>query len=966
MNDFNMSFEVQTLSPEEQCRRFVELVNPDGPRCFRILSPKSSGEKGLAFNEVFAPRQWQINQNGSTVYDSLNAWNERGRAVYMTVNKVDKGFAKDNGWKGVSNDNITAVNALFLDFDNPEAISLDDIKSMEVVPSIVVETSPGKFHCYWLLKSNDEIATGEFKQVQTALQAKFNALKPDKKVKDLPRIMRVPGFIHSPKLNANDGRFMSRLVWANDTRYSSEEILDFIGDAINEPDTSATKELSESADDDFDAALKYQGESGEKLLDNIESATRFLIEEAGYCATNDTFEELAAVFSHFQGTSNEAESEELFEKLCASAPGYTGHDELDRMKSFAQSYSGAKITEKSLFKRATNAGWINPEKNHSPGFKIKEDGVYEVIKKGEDVLEVWVSDVCTVLAWTRSNANTNAGFVLRYTPIWGGQVDKAYPRAMLHNSRELAEQLDHDGLRIQPGKHLSVARYISNFKTDRLAYCVSNTGWCNECFVLPEKTLTPETSDTLVVFQASASLVNVKQSGTIDSWREDLSALCRGNPVLMFSVSCAFAGPLLEPLNMDGGGIHLVGPSSKGKSTALRMAASVYGEPIPGGFWQSWRQTDNSLESVLQQHSGLFLPLDDMKQVASGNALAQAIMMAGNNQGKGRANRNGDSRSPKTFRTLILSTGEKTPQNILAAERVQADAGVEVRMPSIDVVSDKGMIQNLHHTSNQRELVDEINTRAKSQYGAVGLEWLTRLVNERDDSVAKVKVFINEFHEKAKKAFGDIGSQQQRVLERFALVAAAGELASDYGLTGWDCGEATEAVLQLSGLYLEQRGKTEDSERVKILKKLRENLSAKSSKFPSPYRSPYSSGEWVADRVNDKLGYKMPKVEPAWVKIADTDFAEDEKHDWEDEQNGLLYLIPTQGQLVQLVDGDFDVRQITDALESVEALSITFEKRKGMPVKNRMKKIVPTKYRQFDGATRFYVIDRAKLGDDSE
>lgn len=964
MNTINFTNELENLCPQQQFCRFAELVNPEGPLCFRLLSPKFAVQRGKPMSRSFSPKQRSVLEK--SVYEAINSLNERGRSVYMTINKVDGTFVKENRWKAVPSGHITGVNALFLDFDQPEAVSLADIEAMEVLPSVVVETSPGKFHCYWLLKSNDEIETGEFKQMQTALQTKFKALEPDVVINDLPRIMRVPGFIHSPELNNNEGKFVSRLVWANDTRYTRQEMLDFIGDAINKPDIGANRVLPESTDDDFDAALKYEGEKGEKLLEVIESAARFLIEEAGYCATNDTFQEMAAVFSHFQGTSNEAESEARFEDLCASAPGYTGNDELERMKSFAHGYSGRKITEGSLFKRATDAGWINPEKNHSPGFKIKEDGVYEVIKKGEDVLEVWVSDVCTVLAWTRSNANTNAGFVLRYTPIWGGQVDKAYPRAMLHNSRELAEQLDHDGLRIQPGKHLSVARYISNFKTERLAYCVSNTGWCNECFVLPEKTLTPETSDTLVVFQASASLVNVKQSGTLDSWREDLSALCRGNPVLMFSVSCAFAGPLLEPLNMDGGGIHLVGPSSKGKSTALRLAASVYGEPTPGGFWQSWRQTDNSLESIFQQYSGLFLPLDDMKQVASGNALAQAIMMAGNNQGKGRANRNGDSRSPKTFRTLILSTGEKTPQNILAAERVQADAGVEVRMPSIDVVSDTGMIQNLHHTSNQRELVDEINTRAKSQFGVVGLEWLTRLVNERDDSVAKVKAFINEFHEKAKKAFGDIGSQQQRVLERFALVAAAGELASNYGLTGWDSGEAIEAAIELSGLYLEQRGKTEDSERVKILRKLRESLSVKSSKFPSPYRLRYSSSEWAADRVNDKLGYKMPKVEPDWLKSPGGDFKDEDQREPGEISTDMLFLLPTDGQLERLVDNDFRARDILDVLEKLGALQMNYENRKGKKIRNRRKKVRETDYRKFDGATRFYVIDRSKLGDDSE
>ena len=56
--------------------------------------------------------------------------------------------------------------------------------------SLMVETSPGKFHCYWFTHGMD---LGRF----TPLQKEFAAvLGSDPSINDLPRIMRVPGFVH--------------------------------------------------------------------------------------------------------------------------------------------------------------------------------------------------------------------------------------------------------------------------------------------------------------------------------------------------------------------------------------------------------------------------------------------------------------------------------------------------------------------------------------------------------------------------------------------------------------------------------------------------------------------------------------------------------------------------------------------------------------------------------------------------
>lgn len=976
MNTNNIANELKNLSPQKQFRRFAELVNPEGPLCFRLLSPKSAVQRGKPRSRSFSPKQRSVLEEA--VYEALNSLNERGRSVYMTINKVDGSFVRENRWKAVPTAHITGVNALFLDFDTPEAVSLAEIEAMEVPPSVVVETSIGKFHCYWLLKSSDEIATGEFKQVQNALQRKFKALKPDVVVNDLPRIMRVPGFIHSPELNNNEGKFVSRLVWANDLRFTRQEMLDFIGDAINEPDTPVTADLSEPTDDDFDAALKYEGEKGEKLLGVIESAARFLIEEAGYCATNDTFQEMAAVFSHFQGTSNEAESEGMFEELCASAPGYTGSDELERMKSFAYGYSGRKVTEGSLFKRATDEGWINPAKVYSSGFYIKDDGVYRLARENDETDKklTKISSTCIIKAWTECRQNGKGGFVLNFRTLRGKLITKVYDRSLLHEPRDLVKRLEDDGLFITPGERGEVAKYLGGFRTDKTAYTTSQTGWCGESFVLPNKTLKPDAVSEEVIFSSNEEPVPVSTSGTLTEWKETVGTACSGNPVLTFSASVAFAAPMLDLMGHDGGGFHLYGSSSKGKSTALQVAASVYGKPdggvtIPGGaYLQTWRQTDNSVENSLARYNSLMLPLDDMRQVRNAQALIDTILMIGNNQGKGRANKNGDAQSKRTFRTLVLSTGEKTTQAMIEAEGKPFDAGTEVRLPNIDIVFENGVVHDAGlFDGDTKALIEHVKSSTSRFYGVVGLEWLNVLVAHRQEITQKAAAIISRFRDRITESYGVLGSQQQRVIERFALCAAAGTLATEHGLTGWAEDEGFEAAVFMAERYFEERGTKEDTETQRIMRRLYSGLTGNNKRFPFPYSAELLPAAYMSqENVHEQLGYRLPKNEKEFLAHLNSTECDDP---WDGEPDieqlrdlSVLYLVKDQKGLASLVGVEHSPSQVIKALKASGCLVEQYETRGGKTRSVNKKKFASTSAKNFGAKQRsFYVIDLSKLDD---
>ena len=57
-------------------------------------------------------------------------------------------------------------------------------------PDWVVRSSPGRWHAYWRVI---DCPLDQFSLIQSALAVKFGG---DPSVKDLPRVMRLPGFVH--------------------------------------------------------------------------------------------------------------------------------------------------------------------------------------------------------------------------------------------------------------------------------------------------------------------------------------------------------------------------------------------------------------------------------------------------------------------------------------------------------------------------------------------------------------------------------------------------------------------------------------------------------------------------------------------------------------------------------------------------------------------------------------------------
>ncbi|HVV69579.1 MAG TPA: DUF927 domain-containing protein [Gammaproteobacteria bacterium] len=457
-----------------------------------------------------------------------------------------------------------------------------------------------------------------------------------------------------------------------------------------------------------------------------------------------------------------------------------------------------------------------PNEDRSAFFTVNTKGVFYWAEEEPR----WICSSMKIKALARDKLSENWGRLLEFADADGRVHTWAMPMEMLKGGgEELRGELLRLGLEIATGikaRNL-LFEYIVTSKPEARACCVKRTGWHPPVFVFPHRTI-GETTE-MVIYQSENPTQDYQQSGSLEEWQRTIASLCAGNSRLVLAVSCAFAAMLLYPAGAESGGINLVGESSSGKTTALRVAASIYGAP---DYMHRWRATTNGLEALAALRSDTLLVLDELAQVDAKEAGEIAYMLA-NGNGKARAARSGLARSRAEWRMLFLSAGEIGLAQHLEEAGKKAKAGQEVRLVDIPANANKGLgiFENLHDQSSAADFSRELLEATTKYYGIAAQVFLETLTAIPDIATltTTIKKLCRQFM--ADNLPPKASGQVHRVCERFALIAAAGELASSYGITGWYEGEASRAAKQCFCDWINYRGGVENQEHTQVLSQVR-------------------------------------------------------------------------------------------------------------------------------------------------
>ena len=513
-------------------------------------------------------------------------------------------------------------------------------------------------------------------------------------------------------------------------------------------------------------------------------------------------------------------------------------------------------------------------------------GVYycyvKMSKKGEieGVIDQWFCSPLHIEAITFDGQNNNFGRLLRFKPTVGKWREWAMPMELLAgDGAQLRGELLAMGVELDPYKaRQQLPHYLQSEHPKRRIHCALQVGWCGDSFVLPDAVIGPKSAG--VIFQSGErGHEEHTQAGTLAGWRDGIAAKAVGNPLLMLAVSASFAGPLLQRCNSEGGGFHVVGDSSTGKTTLIEAACATWGGP---GFKRSWRATANGMEGAAAMFNDCLLALDEISE-CDPKEVGAIVYALGNGRGKQRASRSGNARGVTRWRCFVISSGERTIATTMQEGGHRAKAGQSMRLLDIPAAQTYGAWDALHGATSPAAFSDAIKRAAAQHHGQAGRAFLEKLTFDASDLCAMLEEV------KAAPMFATDGTegQDKRAAARFALIGLAGELATDYGVTGWPVGAAGEAAAHGFKLWQSMRGKGND-ERRQILQRV------------SGFIERHGDGRFSdADTTND-------------VQIRDR------AGWWRDTNGGREYLFTTDG--MREATKGIDFKRALDVLQEAKAL----------------------------------------------
>lgn len=447
-------------------------------------------------------------------------------------------------------------------------------------------------------------------------------------------------------------------------------------------------------------------------------------------------------------------------------------------------------------------------------FLKRGSSLYHVAGQGETKTEVLLASDFYVLGYGRDKAGLGWGILIIFKDFDGNHKIELIRRKDLVGDRNpFFETLADAAFNFDFDKKRFFRSALLSIETDARVTLVSKPGWIEigGDYMLGGEVITAplEAGKPKERYHRVTPPGDITKAGSLQGWREQVSIPCQGNSRFVLAICAAFAGALLRLFGSDSFAVNFRGETSSGKSTALFVALSV-------GGWnhRTWRATGNALEGVAEECNDGLLALDELGANLSPD-LGSDIYMLIAGQGKGRSDRGGETKKPKTWTVLLLSTGELTLEAKMKEANRSAPmrGGQEVRF--IDIEADAGCGLKLFErlppdadtwkckeSDRGKEFSKRLKEASSGNSGYALPEFIRALQRDKGEAV---KVLRSQISKAFSDSFPSLNEQAGRVVDHFIILAAAGEFATQSGITGWEPGEATKSAMTCFRVWQEPR-----------------------------------------------------------------------------------------------------------------------------------------------------------------
>lgn len=211
---------------------------------------------------------------------------------------------------------------------------------------------------------------------------------------------------------------------------------------------------------------------------------------------------------------------------------------------------------------------------------------------------------------------------------------------------------------------------------------ITHLGWVGNEFV-------PYTKD--YKYDGDISFENIfkslKEKGDYEAWKVRIKKLRKESKTLHFIIAASFASPLIEILHINPFIVHLWGKSGTGKTVALMIAMSIWGEPQVGKLVKNLNSTSVGLERISAFLKNIPFAGDELQSIKNRNTnFNELIYKLTQGEGKSRGTAEGGIESQSNWYCLFLTTGEEPITSDFSKE------GVKNRV--IEIEENKKLVEN--------------------------------------------------------------------------------------------------------------------------------------------------------------------------------------------------------------------------------------------------------------------------------
>lgn len=309
--------------------------------------------------------------------------------------------------------------------------------------------------------------------------------------------------------------------------------------------------------------------------------------------------------------------------------------------------------------------------------------------------------------------------------------------------------------------------------------------------------------------------------GTANEWRATVGRCARQSTMLSFSVMTAFAASLAAHARLPEGVLfNIFADSSNGKTTCARVAMSVAGNPADIG---SYHASPRGLEEAAALSNGYPMLTDDMEKISDDpkKVLQHVNHVVTGGKSKRLSQVTKDQLPPLEWTCFGLSTSPQSMAETMRRAGKSPTLGDRVRFPDIPFPTDnQGGLFDLVDggaplTLEQNQAwLNEVEKGIAANYGHVFEEWRRKILRriKTEDVAERVDAF--------RRGLPNGNKAEGRLLQKFALVAVAGDLASQHGILDWPVGHSQAVVERVWGWARQElrNGRDDDEQPWLVLK----------------------------------------------------------------------------------------------------------------------------------------------------